>query len=81
MVVVDKLSKEAQFIRVKKNLKAANITEIFMKEFFRLNDIPRVIIFYRDPKFTHNFWKYLLQGLDTKLNFSTAYHPQTDGHT
>ena len=50
-----------------------------MKEIFCLHGIPKVIISYRDPKFTGNFWKSLFKGLDTKLNFSTAYHPQTDG--
>ena len=37
------------------------------------------VISNRDPKFTRNFLKYLFKGLDTKLNFSTAYHPQMDG--
>ena len=52
-----------------------------MKEIFRLHGIPKVIISDRDPKFTSNFWKYLFKGLDTKLNFITAYHLQTDGQT
>ena len=55
MVVVDKLSKEAHFIPVKTTYKAANIANIFMKENFRLHGIPKMIIFYRDPKFTSNF--------------------------
>ena len=50
-----------------------------MKEIFRLHRISKVIISNRDPKFTGNFWKSLFKGLDAKLNFSTAYHLQTDG--
>lgn len=81
MMVVDKLSKAAHFISVKSTYKAVNIADIFMKEIFRLHDIPKVIISDRDVKFTRNFQKSLFQGLDTKLNLSMAYHPQTDGQT
>ena len=79
MVVVDKLSKKTHFILVKTNYKDANIVDIFMKEILCLHGIPKVIISDRDPKFTGNFWKSLFKGLDTKLNFSTSYHPQMDG--
>ncbi|MBW0524076.1 hypothetical protein O181_063791 [Austropuccinia psidii MF-1] len=33
----------------------------------------------RDPKFTSALWTNLHQLFGTKLSFSTAYHPQTDG--
>ena len=81
MVVVDKLSKATHFIPVKTMYKAANIADIFLKQIFRLHGIPKVIILDRDPKFTGNFWKYLFKGLNTTLNFSTSFHPQTDGQT
>jgi len=81
MVVVDKLSKAAHFIPVKSTYKVVSIADIFMKEVFRLHAIPKIIISDRDVKFTGNFWKSLFKGLDTKLNFSTTYHPQTDGQT
>ena len=78
MVVVDKLSKASHFIHVKTTYKVANIANIFMKEIFCLHGIPKMIISDRDPKFNGNFWMSLFKWLDTKLNFSTAYHPQTD---
>ena len=65
MVIVEKVSKEAHFIPVKSTYKAVNIADIFMKEIFRLHDVPKVIISYRDVKFTGNFLKALFRGLGT----------------
>ena len=81
MVVVEKLSKATHFIPVKSTYKAINIVDIFMKEIFRLHSVAKVIISDRDVKFTGNFWKDLFKSLGTQLNFSTVYHPQTDGKT
>ena len=39
------------------------------------------IIYDRNTKFTSRFWKYLFVDFETKLLFSIAYHPQSDGHT
>ena len=81
MVVVDKLSKSAHFIPVKSTCKEIDITSIFMKEIFRLHGMPKEIVSNKDTKFTSNFWKSLMAGLETKLLFNTTYHPQTDGKT
>ncbi|KAI3272225.1 hypothetical protein DTO003C3_10361 [Penicillium roqueforti] len=43
--------------------------------------IPTVIISDRDPKFTQGLWKALFDLIYTKLFFTTAYHPQTDGQS
>ena len=78
MVMVDKLSKETHFITVTSTYKAINIVDIFMKEIFKLHGVPKILISDRDTKFTKKNWKALFKGLGTQLNFSTAYHPQTD---
>jgi hypothetical protein len=79
MVVVDKLTKDAHFVPVKTTHKATNIAEIFMKEIARLHGIPRTIVSNRDTNFTSNFWRGLFKEFGTNINFSTTYHPQTDG--
>eukprot|EP00253_Pinus_taeda_P019019 PITA_19019 len=80
-VVVDKLSKAAHFIPVQSTYRATQIAHIFMQNIFRLHGLPKNIISDRDVKFTSTFWKTLFAELGTQLNFSTAYHPQTDGQT
>jgi hypothetical protein len=52
-----------------------------MREISRLHGIPRTIVSERDTKFTPNFWRGLFKGFDTNMNFSTTYHPQSDGKT
>ena len=81
MVVVDKLTKESHFIPVKSTHKTDEIAKIFMKDIFKLPGFPKAIVSGRDVKFTSNFWKGLFADLGTKLNFSTSYHPHTDGKT
>jgi hypothetical protein len=81
MVVVDKLTKVAHFIPLKNTHKATNFVDIYMKEVTRLHGIPKIIVFDRDPKFTSKFWKGLFKGFGMNLNFSTTYHPKSDGKT
>ena len=81
MVVVDTLSKAAHFIPVQSTFGIAQVENVFMKEIVRLHGVPKMIIFDRDEKFNAVFWRSLFGGMETKLNFSTSHHPQTDGKT
>ncbi|MCO5590556.1 hypothetical protein L7F22_044527 [Adiantum nelumboides] len=79
MVVVDMLTKVAHLLPVKKTYTASDISQLFVKEIFRLHGLPKRIISDRDAKFTSKFWKALFEALGTQLHFSLAYHPQSDG--
>jgi hypothetical protein len=43
--------------------------------------VPKKIESDRGSQLTSIFWEKLHESVDTKLNFSPAYHPQTDGQT
>ena len=52
-----------------------------MDEIVRLHGVPLSIVSNRDPQFTSRLWKELQLALGTRLNFSTTFHPQTDGQS
>ncbi|MCO5603039.1 hypothetical protein L7F22_057182 [Adiantum nelumboides] len=39
------------------------------------------IVFDRDPRFTSLFWKAIWENIGTRLQFSSSFHPQTDGQS
>ncbi|GJS96036.1 putative reverse transcriptase domain-containing protein [Tanacetum coccineum] len=43
--------------------------------------VPGCHHFNRDGRFTSHLWQALQKALGTKLNMSTAYHPETDGQS
>nr|GFB48608.1 putative reverse transcriptase domain-containing protein [Tanacetum cinerariifolium] len=45
------------------------------------NGVPVSIISDRDGRFTSHFWKSLNKALGTRLDISTAYHPEIDGQS
>ena len=79
LVIVDKLSKRAIFIPNHKYDTAKQVSLIFWNKVMAEVGIPHIIIRDWDHKFTSEFWRNLHDMLGTKLAFSTAYHPQTDG--
>ncbi|MCO5546616.1 hypothetical protein L7F22_000046 [Adiantum nelumboides] len=79
--IVDRFSKQAHFIPVKKTIKAHQMATLFISQIFKYHGLPSSIVSDRDPRMTSNFWKGLFENLGTRLNFSSAYHPQTDGQS
>ena len=80
-VVVDRLTKVAHFIPVKTTYTSAKLAKIYMTRIVCLHGVPRTIVSDRGTQFTSKFWNQLHETLGTRLEFSTAFHPQTDGQT
>ncbi|WVZ76987.1 hypothetical protein U9M48_024892 [Paspalum notatum var. saurae] len=81
LVVVDRLTKVAHFIPVNTTYSGARLAELYISRIVCLHGVPKRIISDRGSQFTSRFWEQLHDSLDSKLRFSTAYHPQTDGQT
>ena len=77
--IVDRLTKSTHFLPVRLDYSMDRLTELYVNESVRLHGIPISIVSDRDPRFTSRFWKELQSTLGTRLNFSTTFHPQTDG--
>ena len=57
------------------------LAKMYVSEIVRLDGIPLSIVYDRAPRFTSRFWKEIQSALGTRLNFSTTFHPQTDGQS
>ena len=74
-VMVDRLTKLANFLAIKESEKMEKLIRIYLKEIVGLHGVPISIISNRDRRFTSRFWQSLQRSLTTKLDMSTSYHP------
>ncbi|GJX50862.1 putative reverse transcriptase domain-containing protein [Tanacetum coccineum] len=80
-VIVDKLTKSAHFQPFHEDFKMERLARIYINEIVVRHGVPVSIISNRDGRFTSQFWQALQKVLGTRLDMSTAYHPQTDGQS
>ena len=69
------------FVPCHKEMTADEIVDLVIDNCYKLHGVPKVIVSDRDPRFVGKFWQSCMRKLNTKLNMSTARHPQTDGLT
>nr|GFB28932.1 retrotransposon protein, putative, Ty3-gypsy subclass [Tanacetum cinerariifolium] len=60
---------------------AIYLARLYIDEIVTRHGASTSIISDRDGRFTSRFWKTMQKALGTRLDMSTAYHPQTDGQS
>jgi transposase InsO family protein len=80
-VIVDRLTKVAHFLPVRTTYGGEKLAKLYIENIVKLHGVPSRIVLDRGTQFTSRFWKSLHKAMGTKLDFSSAYHPQTDGQT
>jgi hypothetical protein len=80
VTIIDGLTKRVRwFPTTEADLTAERFAELFLQNYVRHRGIPASIVSDRDTRFVSEFWGHLTSLLGTRLRFSTAFHPQTDG--
>lgn len=80
-VIVDRLTKSAHFLPIRETYPMERLARLYISEIVAKHGIPVSIISDRDGRFTSRFWQSLQSALGSRLDMSTAYHPQTDGQS
>ncbi|MBW0566846.1 hypothetical protein O181_106561 [Austropuccinia psidii MF-1] len=79
LVIVDRYSKTPIFVPCHKDETAMDTALLLWSRVISHTGLFKNIISNRDAKFTSAIWTNLHRLFGTKLSFSKAYHPQTDG--
>ncbi|GJZ10961.1 putative polyprotein [Tanacetum coccineum] len=77
-VIVDRLTKSAYFLPMCDDYK---MDRLYLNEIVATHVVPISIISDHDSRFTSRFCQSMQEPLGTRLDMSTAYHPQTDGQS
>jgi transposase InsO family protein len=80
-VIVDRLTKVAHFIAVRNDYRVEKLVDLYIEHILRLHGAPTSIVSDHGTQYVSKFWKSLHKAIGTRLDYSTAYHPQTDGQT
>nr|GEY92332.1 reverse transcriptase domain-containing protein [Tanacetum cinerariifolium] len=80
-VIVDRLTQSAHFLPMCEDYKMDRLARLYLNEIVARHGVSISIILDHDSHFTSRFWRSMQEALGTRLDMSTAYHPQTDGQS
>ncbi|GJZ09014.1 putative reverse transcriptase domain-containing protein [Tanacetum coccineum] len=80
-VIVDRLTKSAHFLTMREDYKMDRLARLYLNEIVARHGVPISIISDYDSRFTSSFLQSMQEALGTRLDMSTAYHPQSDGQS
>ncbi|GKF14036.1 putative reverse transcriptase domain-containing protein [Tanacetum coccineum] len=66
---------------MREDYKMESLARLYLNEIVSRHGVLISIISDRDSRFTSRFWQPMQEALGTRLDMSTAYHPQTDGQS
>ncbi|GMF45049.1 unnamed protein product [Phytophthora fragariaefolia] len=78
---VDRLNKMTHLAAVPDTIDGEGTATLFLDRVFRQHGLSEAVGSDRDPRYTGKFWTSIFAVLGTRLDMSTADHPQTDGQT
>lgn len=61
--------------------KLATLVNLYMENIVKFQGTPLSIVSNIDPRFTSRVWKEFQIGMTTKLMFSNAFYPRTNGQS
>ena len=79
LVLVVRLTKYAHFLPLAHPYTTQQVAKLILDNIVKLHGPPQSIVSDRDRVFTSKLWHEIFPALNTKLHFSSAYHPESDG--
>ena len=73
------MTKLIHFLPIGMNYSLNLLAQLYVNEIVRLHGVPTSIVSNRDSRFTSHFWGGVQKALGTRFDFSTTFHPQTNG--
>jgi hypothetical protein len=77
-VIVDRLAKVAHFIPINTTYTGSQLAELYSSRIVCFHEVTMRTVSDRETQFILKSWERLHEAMDIHLNFSSAYHPQTE---